>query len=339
MEAWAEKVGPEFRVNTHTENIQSTSSVAALADGGFVVTWQSYGQDGSGWGLYGQRYQANGTPLGNEFRVNTTTAGSQLWPCQTALADGGFVVTWHSHGQDGSKIGVYGQRYRANGTPRGNEFRVNTTTAGSQYYPSVAALADGGFVVTWQSYLQVYGQRYRANGTPRGNEFRVNTTTADAQRDASVAALADGGFVVSWDSLLQDGSGWGVYGQRYRANGTPHGKEFRVNTTTASDQRFTSVAALADGGFVVTWASKFQDGSSWGIYSQRYRANGTRRGNELRVNTTTADAQRDASIAALADGGFVVIWDSFLQDGSNYGMYGQRFSVPDEGVGRGTGLR
>ena len=48
--------------------------MAALADGGFVVTWTSDGQDGSGYGIYGQRYAADGTAVGSEFRVNQITA-------------------------------------------------------------------------------------------------------------------------------------------------------------------------------------------------------------------------------------------------------------------------
>ena len=43
----------------------------------------------------------------------------------------------------------------------------------------------------------------------------------------------------------------GVFAQRYNADGSLNGGEFRVNTTTNGDQRHASVAALADGGFVV----------------------------------------------------------------------------------------
>ena len=42
-----------------------------------MVVWASQGQDGSGWGVYGQRYDVSGVALGGEFRVNTTTADDQ----------------------------------------------------------------------------------------------------------------------------------------------------------------------------------------------------------------------------------------------------------------------
>ncbi|MBI3463971.1 MAG: hypothetical protein HY000_13070 [Planctomycetes bacterium] len=44
--------GSEFRVNTSTENHQRLARVAMDAKGDFVVVWQSYGQDGSAWGIY-----------------------------------------------------------------------------------------------------------------------------------------------------------------------------------------------------------------------------------------------------------------------------------------------
>ena len=46
-------------------------------DGDFVITWQSHGQDGSGWGIYAQRYNAAGVKQGTEFRVNTYTLSHQ----------------------------------------------------------------------------------------------------------------------------------------------------------------------------------------------------------------------------------------------------------------------
>jgi hypothetical protein len=41
----------EQKVNTYTSGVQSTVAVAPLAGGGWAVTWQSNGQDGSGFGI------------------------------------------------------------------------------------------------------------------------------------------------------------------------------------------------------------------------------------------------------------------------------------------------
>ena len=105
---------------------------------------------------------------------------------------------------------------------------------------------------------------------PSSGEFRVNTTTANNQDLPSAAGVGDGGFVVTWTSFGQDGSGNGVYGQRFNATGARVGGEFRANKFTADDQEVSRVAGLGNGGFVVIWRSNLQDGSGTGIYGQRF---------------------------------------------------------------------
>ncbi|NGX62497.1 MAG: hypothetical protein K940chlam9_01996, partial [Chlamydiae bacterium] len=274
------KSGLEFQVNTYTTSNQREPNVASLNDGGFVVTWRSSGQDGDSFGVYGQRYDSSGVKSGVEFQINTYTTGSQDFPSAAPLNDGGFVVTWHSNGQDGDSYGVFGQRHDSSGVKSGVEFQINTYTTSYQWYPSVASLNDGGFVVTWYSDGQdgdqggIYGQRYASSGVKSGVEFQVNTYTTSDQWYPSVAPLNDGGFVVTWESLGQDGDSYGIYGQRYDSNGVKSGVEFQINTYTTSYQQLSSVAPLSDGGFVVTWDSNGQDGDFSGIYGQRYNSNG-----------------------------------------------------------------
>ena len=106
--------------------------MASDAAGNFVVVWESYGQDGSSYGVFGQRYASTGAPLGPEFRVNTYTTGYQHDPAVASDSSGNFVVVWTSDGQDGSGNGVFGQRYDSSGAPLGPEFRVNTYTTDAQ---------------------------------------------------------------------------------------------------------------------------------------------------------------------------------------------------------------
>src|SRR5436190_796399 len=94
-------LGPEFRVNNYTTSHQAFPSVGAGSGGNFVVVWASAGQDGSGSGIFGQRYSSSGPALGPEFRVNTYTTSDQSSPSVAADAAGNFVVVWSSFGQDG----------------------------------------------------------------------------------------------------------------------------------------------------------------------------------------------------------------------------------------------
>src|SRR5207253_9399678 len=83
-------------VNTYTNNHQIDPAVAVLADGNVVVTWSSYGQDGSMYGVYGQLFSPAGDQIGSEFQVSQTTLLSQRSSSVAGLADGGCVVAWRS---------------------------------------------------------------------------------------------------------------------------------------------------------------------------------------------------------------------------------------------------
>jgi len=279
------KYSSEFRVNTHVGGNQNYPSISGLSDGKFVVTWQSDAQDGSLYGVYDQIYNANGTKFLSEFQVNTYTTDVQRYPSVAGLTDGKFVVTWDSYGQDGSYDGVYGQMYYGNGTKFLSEFRINSFIGNFQWYPSIAGLSDGKFVVTWEScYGQdgdecgIYGQMYNADGNKYGSEFRVNTYTTQTQENSCVAGLSDGKFVVTWQSRGQDGDSEGTYGQIYNGDSTRFLSEFQVNTYTSGEQSKPSVAGLSDGKFVVTWTSggvfpPYQDGDGYGIYGQIFNVN------------------------------------------------------------------
>ena len=144
--------------------------------------------------------------------------------------------------QDGSGLGVFGQRYASSGAPSGSEFPVNSFVTGDQSAPSASTDKSGIVFVVWQSDGQdgsgpgVFGQRYAGFGVPLGPEFRVNTATTAGQRSPSVAATQSGFFVVAWESEAQDGSGFGVFGQRFHPSGSPQGPEFRANTFTTGGQ-------------------------------------------------------------------------------------------------------
>ena len=62
---------------------------------------------------------------------------------------GEFVIVWHSSFQDGNDAGVFGQMYNADGTPDGREFQLHTSTAESQFYPSVTTDNSGAIITAW----------------------------------------------------------------------------------------------------------------------------------------------------------------------------------------------
>lgn len=277
-----------------------------------------------------------------DFQVNTYTPGHQRQAAVAVADSGSFVVVWNSYRQDGSYLGgVFGQRYSSSGTAAGSEFQINTFTTDHQIDPQVAYDGAGNFVVVWSSFTQdgywwgIEGQRYDASGNQVGSEFQVNTWTTSHQYVASVAVADSGDFVVVWSSYAQDGpGGWGVFGQRFDATGGKQGSEFRINTYTTSDQFKPAVSIDGAGNFVVVWQSRFQDGSSYGVFGQRYDAAGGAAGSEFRVNAQTLSSQHSPSVASDDAGNFVVVWtDAGALDGSESGVFGRRFDSSGNALG------
>jgi Ca2+-binding RTX toxin-like protein len=230
------KSGAEFLVNTTVAAAQGDAKATALGNGGFVVVWTDGSQSGadtSGDAIRGQIFNADGSKLGAEFLVNSTTAAGQHDPDIATLADGRFAVTWADQsgtGGDTSGSAIRGQLFNTDGSRSGGEFLVNTSTANDQAAPSIAGLGNGRFVAAWVDRTQtdttsmsilgnVMGQIFNADGTQFGGEFRINShnttiITASGPRfsgviDPSVAVLDDGRFAVAWAGF-GTGRGFGV---------------------------------------------------------------------------------------------------------------------------------
>src|SRR5262249_1445536 len=141
----------EFLVNSQTIGYQDNPAIAALAGGGFVVTWESNG-------IRAQVFNAAGAKVGSEFLVGQT-GWAEVKPQVTGLSNGSFVVTWQDGFYDGdqyifgttSTFTIRAQIYSASGSAIGDRFQVNAATANHQEMPAIAALTGGGFVVTWQN--------------------------------------------------------------------------------------------------------------------------------------------------------------------------------------------
>jgi hypothetical protein len=297
-----------FRVNSYITSNQNNSKVSMRADGTFVVAWQSKEGPG-GLGYYqiiARRFSRGGSFLTDDVLVSSVTSKDEDHPA-IAVVPNGFVVVWHGAEFFGT---IYGRRLDARANLVSSQFKVSTTTATTQNYPSVAADASGNFVVVWQgvdaasSTWDVFAQRYAASGSAVGGQFRVNTYSTGDQKFPAVAAAPTGEFLVVWQSP-RDGDGNGIYGQLYDASGAPAGIEFRVNTNTTDDQVHPAIAADGHGNFVVAWAQYSTNVFRTSIRARRFTVSGAPIGGELTPLVLAAAAP---SVAVDPFGNFVVAW-------------------------------
>ncbi len=288
------------------------------------------------------------SPQGGELQVNGYTTSDQLTPAVAMGAGGDFVAVWASlgsAGSDGSSYSVQGGRFAADGTPRGADFQVNTSTGGYQFLPDVAFDGSGRFVVVWasqasaggdSSFYSIQGQRYAADGSSLGGEFQVNTYTTGFQSFPAVAAAADGGFVVVWHSAGSAGDdffGRSIQGQRYASDGTAVGGEMQLNSHVVGDQVVPDVGFAASGDFVVTWfnvsSSPGTDSSGRSVAARRFASGGSSLGDDFQVNAYTTANQYAPRLSVAGGGDFAVVWSSNGSAGSDadgYSVQGQRFA-------------
>lgn len=336
------KLGGEFQVgytvpttSVEPNQIVQYPNVVTLANGNFVVMYRSYGA-AYFQGIKAQIFQPNGvevTPVGEHYLIPYTTLPLSI----ASLTAGGFVVVWEQN--DGGSFGneVYAQIFDDTGSTSVSAFKVNSYTTNRQGSPKVAGLSSGRFVVVWESDAEdasgygIYGKIYGPAGQTPISLSRINAITTNDQRMGDVTALSNGNFVVTWQTLQEDGVNADIYARIYTNTGSVVTSEFKVSSSVFGEED-PSVSDLGNGNFVIVWKSKESSGSTlYNIKGQIFDQAGNKVDSEFQVNTCatcTADIQRNPFVIGLTNGNFVVSWESNLQDGSEYGIYMQRYYGP-----------
>ncbi|MDD1778834.1 MAG: hypothetical protein LUQ65_11785, partial [Candidatus Helarchaeota archaeon] len=208
----------EIQVNTYTTNDQVFPAVSAFPDGSFVVAWASMNQTYNDWyDVYMKLFDATGTNITNEIRVNTHTTYNQYLPVVGTFSDGLFVVVWESELQDGENMSVFMKLFDATGLNKTNEIPVNTFVTGFQWEPAVSVLPDRHFVVSWSSDLQdgdlkgVFMKVFDDNGINLTGDTQVNTYYNSDQGFSDVSEFSSNSFIITWQSSGQDGDKTGIY--------------------------------------------------------------------------------------------------------------------------------
>ena len=208
----------EIAVNTTTDGNQRYPVIGSDSVGGTIVVWTSEGQDGSSGGIFAQRLAADGTLVGDEFQVNTTTEGNQQLPSVAVSPGGNFLVSWQSFDLTAGEWMVYVQAYDADGALVGTE---NAAAAGR--HVSAAITDVGDFVVAWEGESSSEAGRkeiHVQHFDPLGNANGAMTVygSSDASLTApSIAVRGDVAVILS-TSTGDDGEGSDVYGQRVQTS-------------------------------------------------------------------------------------------------------------------------
>ena len=265
----------QFTVNQHLGPHQKRPDVAALSNGGFIVVWESFMQDSSGYGVYFRRYDSLGFPIDDaEEQANVESASTQFQATVVGIPTGGWVIAWNSFDQDGDDGGIFARVFTADGLG-GDEFQVNDFVKGNQHLPRVASLPSGRWLVTWTSVNQdseaksaasIYAKIYEPGQEIKGTkEIKINSGTVGRNfQSESIGFVThdekDAGFVVVWidESASKTRPDIGlarILSEPF--NGHPTGTvfgRFRVNYVAKFTQWAPTIAQTGTGKFIaVNW--------------------------------------------------------------------------------------
>jgi hypothetical protein len=318
-------LGTKFRVNDDQGfSYQQWSAVAIDTYGNFIITWED--RRGPKFDAYAQRYDASGTPLGSNFKVNDVSVASE---CPAVAMDvlGNCVICWYDS-RDGHRD-IYAQRFDASGTPLHSNFRVNDDIGPtSQMLPDISMHDSGSFIITWMdgravSRRDIYAQRYDSSGTPIGSNFSMNDNVQNTLHWSPAIDMDElGNFVITWEDYRNIG-GPDTYGQRCDSSGTLLGANFKANDDIQADQTFPVMASDGSGDLVIGWLD-FRNRNA-DIYSQRYNSVGTALGSNFKVNDDSETAhQYSPATAGDVFGNFVVTWEDWRY--ASHDIYAQRYS-------------
>ena len=170
--------------------------------------------------IFARTFQSNGAAAGGEIRVDAGSAAN-AHPRVAAAADGSFLIAWSAMDTTAPTNGwdVYARPFSSSGVG-GSVLWLNTTIAGNQYAPRLAAIGSD-YLAVWTSWGQdgsregVYGQFVHSNGSLVGGEFRVNTTTIGQQMQPVVASDGVSQFVAVWTSYTGVPNSFDLFAQRY----------------------------------------------------------------------------------------------------------------------------
>ena len=327
-----QRLGSNIQVTTD-DSIQWTPRVSCGLNGAFVVTWDD-NRNGN-WDVYAQRYDAGGSALGQNFKVNDDNGSTdQLSSGVSVNKYGEFMVVW-TDGRGGN-YDVYARRYDANGIASGPSFRLNDVSAGAQTDPGIGARPDGGYWVAWSDArsgdADVYCQRLARDGSKVKANFRINDDHGSAlQRCSSIGMDVHGRICIAWEDERNGATD--IYRCVTDSAGTLIGANLRLNDDGpgGADQYYAGVAG-GKGRFLAAWTDMRAGPDSTDIYAQYMDADGAPIGGNFRVNSDATGASQWYPYPAMdSNNDAAIIWMD-TRDGP-YKIYCRRYDPSGNPLG------
>ncbi|SFD94198.1 calcium-binding protein, partial [Salipiger profundus] len=302
----------ETLVNSTSAGTDTDSQIIQLTNGNILVVWTAY--NGTNYDVWGRIYDPFGAEVSGELYL-ANTSNDEDFPAIDALPDGGFVLV---HEDDtGSFDDIRLRQFDANGVQETSSYAFFDGSSGGAnpngFIPEVASSSSTSTLVLWQE-TDASGE-----SVLRGRIWNSDTETFDAAAFdvitseenifyLDVDVLSNGNYVIA-ASVFDAGLGETHIEMRILAPDGSNvlGASFVGGTNSDGDGDIDpTVTALAGGGYVIAWRN--QDGFDDDIIFQVFDSTGSSTTGVLSATFGTNNAN-EPELVALADGGFLIIYD------------------------------
>ena len=239
------------------------------SNGDFIVVWESWHQDGSDRGIYAQYFNNDGTKIGTEFLVNSSTNFSQCKPAVSFFDDNKYIIVWESWDETEIGYNLFAKIFDENVNIVNDEFLINTHLDNYQWYSDITTYTDNSFDIVWCSWEQdgsdggIYLRSFDKEYNPLSEEILVNSSTKYYQWLPKLSKLSNDKKAVIWSSWNLDGSREGVYYKILDMQDREESLETRMNNYAESYQWQPDLAYLSSNELIGVW-------SSWGQFEHDY---------------------------------------------------------------------
>ncbi|WIY24421.1 Ig-like domain-containing protein [Parasedimentitalea psychrophila] len=312
--------GQELDISQVTDIRQTDPDVAALSNGNYVVTWISdSGVNPTPWTVKARVLQSDGVWATDEFVINDDTVQYRYSPLVVGLEGGGFAVTWEGGQWVNSKfeMDVAVSVFDASGHQVGDQITLETPEGIKEYSPSIAALPDGGFVITRMTGGEMNAYNITVSFFDEtGSLVSTQAITDNAFVDLeafesiknyfpSVTVGPDGQTLVVWSTnVLGDSESSGYFAQIFSEVGGTVVEQFRLADIPTTGYFDIATTWLDDGRFVVTW----NEDAGLAVRAQVFNPDGSENSNAFTVEVTSTGGTYNPDITALSDGRFAITW-------------------------------
>ncbi len=269
------------------------------------------------------------TPPNYLDKITTNTfslylPGLQKKPLIASDKKGNFVIVWQ--GDDTNSSGIFAQVYDSSGLPRSPQLQVNDTITGNQENPVLAMNNNGNFIIAWESQGQsgagkaLFGKKFNRDGEAFGKEFSISSDKSDNDTFALTIDHKENIFVVfskrneKWEYELIE--------KKYNYQGKFI--QFRVASSKNYSGFNPDIAVDNSGNTIITWQNK--NNNDFNIYTRKFDINGNHLTTETEVNNFKVNDQMKPKVSADNSGNYIITWQSYGQDDSYWGIFGQKFN-------------